>query len=147
MSQRRFRKVWRPTSEQEILAAIEAGNLIETTTFDAKAALPLKGKSKDLAKDVAAMANDGGTLLYGVISEAELASYPTGWYSKCLNLNSWPTKIMACSTPNPSSRSLSYSAMKAPELMSPRNISRASSSVGGADLSSTLIVLGLYQCI
>jgi hypothetical protein len=35
-------------------------------TFDAKATLPAKGKSKDLAIDVAAMANDGGTLLYGV---------------------------------------------------------------------------------
>ena len=47
----------------------------------------------------------------------------------------------------PSSRSLSYSAMKAPELTSPRNISRASSSVEGASVSSTLIVFGLYQCI
>src|SRR5215217_2700467 len=81
-----------------------------------------------------------------VLSEAELASYPTGWYLKCLNLNSYPTKIMACSTPMPSSRSLSYSAMKAPELMSPRNISRASTSVEGAGESSTLMVLGLYQC-
>ncbi|MBA2534199.1 MAG: putative DNA binding domain-containing protein [Rubrobacter sp.] len=48
------------------MAAIEAGNLIENATFDAKAALPEKGKSKDLAKDVAAMANNGGTLPYGV---------------------------------------------------------------------------------
>jgi hypothetical protein len=48
------------------LAAIEAGDLVETASFDAKAALPAKGKSKDLAIDVAAMANDGGTLLYGV---------------------------------------------------------------------------------
>jgi hypothetical protein len=56
--------MWRPASEQEILAAIDAGNLIENATFDAKAALP--AKSKDLAKDVAAMANNGGTLLYGV---------------------------------------------------------------------------------
>ena len=48
------------------MAAIEAGDLTETATFDAKATLPAKGKSKDLAKDVAAMANDGGTLLYGV---------------------------------------------------------------------------------
>jgi schlafen family protein len=55
-----------PASEQEILEAIEAGNLIENATFDAKAALPEKGKSKELAKDVAAMANNGGTLLYGV---------------------------------------------------------------------------------
>jgi hypothetical protein len=58
--------VWIPKSEGEILAAIEAGNLTETATFDAKASLPAKGKSRDLAIDVAAMANDGGTLLYGV---------------------------------------------------------------------------------
>jgi hypothetical protein len=58
--------MWMPASEQEILAAIEAGDLIESASFDAKAALPAKGKSKDLAIDVAAMATDGGTLLYGV---------------------------------------------------------------------------------
>ncbi len=58
--------MWIPRSEQEILAAIESGNLSETSSFDAKSALPKKGKSKDLAVDVAAMANDGGTLLYGI---------------------------------------------------------------------------------
>jgi len=56
----------RPTSEQEIVAAIEAGHLIEKASFDAKAALPTQNRSKDLAKDVAAMANNGGILLYGV---------------------------------------------------------------------------------
>jgi len=58
--------MWRPTSEQEIVAAIEAGHLIENASFDAKAALPTQNRSKDLAKDVAAMANNGGILLYGV---------------------------------------------------------------------------------
>lgn len=58
--------MWLPTSESEILAAIEAGDVGETATFDAKRELPGKGKSKDLAIDVAAMANDGGVLLYGV---------------------------------------------------------------------------------
>jgi hypothetical protein len=51
----RIRKMWKPVSEQEILAAIEAGNLIENATFDAKAALPDKGKSKDLAKEFASL--------------------------------------------------------------------------------------------
>ncbi len=46
--------MWIPKSEQEILAAIEAGDLTETTTFDAKTALLAKGKSKDLAIAVAA---------------------------------------------------------------------------------------------
>lgn len=58
--------MWIPRSEQEIMAVIEAGSLVETATFDAKQALPAKGKSKDLAIDVAAMANDGGILLYGI---------------------------------------------------------------------------------
>ena len=58
--------MWIPQTEREILAAIKSGSLVETATFDAKAELPAKGKSKDLATDVAAMANDGGTLLYGV---------------------------------------------------------------------------------
>jgi Schlafen, AlbA_2 len=58
--------VWIPRTEQAILAAIETGDLVETANFDAKEALPTKGKSKDLATDVAAMANDGGTLLYGI---------------------------------------------------------------------------------
>jgi hypothetical protein len=58
--------MWIPTSEQDILSAIDAGDLVETATFDAKASLPTKGKSKDLAIDVAAMATDGGGLLYGL---------------------------------------------------------------------------------
>ena len=55
--------MWMPTSERDILAAIEAGGLIETASFDAKVALPAKGKSKDIAVDVAAISNDDGTVL------------------------------------------------------------------------------------
>jgi len=58
--------MWIPQTEREIRTAIKTGYLVETATFDAKAALPAKGKSKELPKDIAAMANDGGTLLYGV---------------------------------------------------------------------------------
>jgi hypothetical protein len=63
---RRLERVWKPASEQEILAAIEAGDMVETPSFDAKASLPAKRKSRDLAIDVAAMASDGGVLLYGI---------------------------------------------------------------------------------
>jgi len=65
-SRGRLEKMWIPKSEQDILSAIDAGDLVETANFDAKSALPAKGKSKDLAVDVAAMSADGGTLLYGV---------------------------------------------------------------------------------
>jgi len=59
--------MWIPRSEDEISGAIEARDLTETATFHAKAALPPKGnKSRDLAIDVAAMASDGGTLIYGI---------------------------------------------------------------------------------
>jgi hypothetical protein len=61
--------MWEPRSERDILSAIDAGGLVETANFDAKLALPGKGKSKDLAVDVAVMSADGGTLLYGVAED------------------------------------------------------------------------------
>jgi hypothetical protein len=46
---------------------MKAGELAETAALDAKRALPKQGKSKDLPIDRgAAMANDGGTPIYGV---------------------------------------------------------------------------------
>ncbi len=58
--------MWIPKSEDDIERAIEDGTLAETLTFDAKA-LPVK--SKDIAKDVAAMSLEGGVLLYGVAED------------------------------------------------------------------------------
>lgn len=62
--------MWVPTIEDEIVQAITSGSLVESPTFDAKRELPTSGKSKELAKDVAAMATDGGTLLYGIAEDA-----------------------------------------------------------------------------
>lgn len=56
--------MWIPKSEDEIASVVAAGSLEETATFDAKESLTKK--SKEVAKDIAAMANDGGVLLYGV---------------------------------------------------------------------------------
>jgi hypothetical protein len=58
--------MWIPKSEEEIITAAHSGALEEGPTFDAKKELPGKGKNYELAKDVAAMATDGGVLLYGV---------------------------------------------------------------------------------
>lgn len=58
--------MWVPESARAVADAVASGSLEETASFDAKAALPGSGRSKDLAADVAAMANDGGVLLYGV---------------------------------------------------------------------------------
>ncbi|HEY4280395.1 MAG TPA: RNA-binding domain-containing protein [Conexibacter sp.] len=48
------------------MSASARRDVVETSSFDAKAALPPAGKNKDLGKDVCAMTADGGVLLYGV---------------------------------------------------------------------------------
>lgn len=42
------------------------GSIEEGPGFDAKRELPAKKRNVDVAIDIAAMANDGGVLLYGV---------------------------------------------------------------------------------
>ncbi len=74
--------MWIPKDENEIIEAIKAGDLVETATLDAKKALPEQGKSKDLAIDVAAMANDGGVLIYGIGEDATVdrpSQVPSSW--------------------------------------------------------------------
>jgi hypothetical protein len=58
--------MWIPKSADEIEQAVQAKNVEEGPTFDAKKELPAQGKNKDIAKDVAAMANDSGVLVYGI---------------------------------------------------------------------------------
>jgi hypothetical protein len=58
--------MWIPTTASEVEEAARAGSLVETPTFDAKAALPARKRNADLAVDVAAMTTEGGVLLYGV---------------------------------------------------------------------------------
>jgi hypothetical protein len=56
--------MWIPKTEQEIVDVVSSGNLEETVIFDAKREVP--PKSIEVAKDVAAMANDGGVLIFGI---------------------------------------------------------------------------------
>lgn len=59
--------MWIPKDAAEIEAAARAGELVETSSFDGKLALPAVAKKNiDIAIDVAAMSTDGGVLLYGV---------------------------------------------------------------------------------
>ena len=58
--------MWAPSSAEEIEQRATAGDLRETHTFDAKAALPEPKRNPELAKDVCAMTADGGQLLYGI---------------------------------------------------------------------------------
>jgi hypothetical protein len=58
--------MWVPSTAREVEDAVNAGDLEETPSFDAKLALPPSKKNIEIAKDVAAMATDGGVLIYGV---------------------------------------------------------------------------------
>src|SRR5215213_6619620 len=74
-----------------------------------------------------------------------LPTYLLERYSRCLRRKWCPTNISACSIAIPSARSLSYTVRNASELRWPRRCSVASWSVKGVEVSSTLLVFGLYQ--
>lgn len=56
--------MWLPKTEKEIIDAVQSGALSESSIFDAKKELP--SKNQEIAKDVAAMANDGGVIIFGI---------------------------------------------------------------------------------
>jgi hypothetical protein len=58
--------MWIPASAAALEQAVNAGDLSEGHSFDAKEALPSPKKNIDLATDIAAMTVDGGVLIYGV---------------------------------------------------------------------------------
>lgn len=60
-------QMWIPETAAELESLISQGALEETATLDFKREI---SKSKDLARDVAAMANDGGVLVFGVGEDA-----------------------------------------------------------------------------
>lgn len=55
--------MWLPKTEAEIVQAVQSGALEESAIFDAKEQL---SKNSEIAKDIAAMANDGGVIIYGL---------------------------------------------------------------------------------
>jgi len=55
--------MWLPKTEAEIVNVINSGILEESDSFDAKEEL---SKNQEIAKDVAAMANNGGVIIYGM---------------------------------------------------------------------------------
>ena len=56
--------MWIPKTEEELVAVVNERALEESSTFDAKREIPTK--NVDTAKDIAAMANDGGVIIYGI---------------------------------------------------------------------------------
>lgn len=58
--------MWIPETAEELEATVAAGSLEETNTLEAKQQFP---SNKKLAKEIAALANDGGVLLIGVAED------------------------------------------------------------------------------
>ncbi len=61
--------MWVPEDLEALISAAEDGVLDERHDFDAKRQLPTS--NKELAKDIAAMTTDGGSLVYGLGEEAD----------------------------------------------------------------------------
>jgi hypothetical protein len=57
-----------PHSESELVASLAAGSLQESATFDGKR--NVSRQSAEVAKDIAAMATDGGVIIYGIGEDA-----------------------------------------------------------------------------
>lgn len=55
--------MWIPKNEAEIVSVVTNGQLQETASLDAKAEI---SKNTEIAKDIAAMTNDGGVIIYGI---------------------------------------------------------------------------------
>lgn len=59
--------MWKPSSADELIQAINANTLPhESAAFEVKEKLPDRQANRELAADVAAMATDGGVIIYGV---------------------------------------------------------------------------------
>lgn len=56
--------MWMPKTEIEIINVVNSGSLEESSTFDAKQSIP--SRNHETAKDIAAMATDGGAIIYGI---------------------------------------------------------------------------------
>lgn len=58
---------WRPTSQTDLQAAIDSGLFDETHRLEAKKLVePGKGANRELARDLASFAVDGGTIIIGI---------------------------------------------------------------------------------
>lgn len=65
--------MWIPKTEAEIIQAIDNKAIEESSIFDAKKELGTS--NKEIAKDMAAMANNGGVIIYGIGEDSN--GYPT----------------------------------------------------------------------
>jgi len=74
---RRGRLIWRSMWAPRTAAILRAGldDVQESASLDFKAQLPPSGKNVSIATDVAAMATDGGTIIYGVSEDKATGSF------------------------------------------------------------------------
>ncbi|MFJ6994494.1 helix-turn-helix domain-containing protein [Streptomyces sp. NPDC003090] len=66
---------WTPRTEADLLAAVKGGLLEESHHLDLKKAPNSKGDNKELARDLASFAVDGGTLIIGVQENKESRTF------------------------------------------------------------------------
>ncbi len=59
--------MWIPKTEEDLRSALESMAATETSILDFKR--EVGSKSREIAKDIAAMANDGGVIIYGVAED------------------------------------------------------------------------------
>jgi hypothetical protein len=68
--------MWSPKTSAELIQAIDEDTLPhEAAAFEVKTKLPERSKNSDIAVDVAAMATDGGIIIYGVLENKEKATF------------------------------------------------------------------------
>lgn len=66
---------WMPKTEQDIQDAISGGLITENHRVDAKRQVVTKGDNKELARDLASFAVDGGTLIVGIDEDKDNQSF------------------------------------------------------------------------
>jgi hypothetical protein len=66
---------WTPKTEADLKAAITGGLIEEKHYFDAKEMLATKGDNKELARDLASFAIDGGTMIVGLAEDKQNSTF------------------------------------------------------------------------
>jgi len=107
-----------PASAAELEECAATGDLTETAIFEAKRDVPLKPKTIDLAIDVAALACDGGVLIYGlgedqhkrltVLAPFALAGVRERIYSIVLTCVAEPPKMEIIALPTDADPTIGY---------------------------------------
>ena len=147
-------------NEDHLKALVEGGALCETSTFDAKR--EVDRRPKEIAKDIAAMANDGGWILYGVAEDengrlSQLHPFPLKGEKERISsiaasAVSEPLRVTVSEIPSESSEGTGYllveipASPRAPHMVTVKNACRYyGRSAGGNRVLTEGEVARLYQ--